>query len=141
MASDVAVPGQDPLQAFRESIIAKMKDMVPLALPEDVLKNLFDRAIEEQFFKRREVRDSYGRVESSKVSWFEEAVILAATPFLKEKVAIFVKDNQHILDTALKNFASENNLLLLAMAAMRGAQRQDIMELAVAIVQTMKRGY
>lgn len=59
-----------PQQSFEESIKERLRDDIGKFMPDDVLKGLVDKAIQDLFFKRYKETSGYHSVEEP--SWFEK---------------------------------------------------------------------
>lgn len=143
MTNSVPSVSGDPMQAFRDRVLAKLRADIGDMLPDEALAGLVQQAVQDQFFKtRKEVTgDRWNERTVDKPSWFVEEVGRIATPMIEAHVAAYVKDNREVIAKAVKDFLDAQNLTLLTVAAMRQVTFNDVHELAGAIVQRMKQGY
>lgn len=140
MGTDVDVQ-RDPMEDFRHRVKEKLKADIGEMMPDAALNELVRRAVDETFFQPRVVKDSYGRIESSKPGWFVEEVTKVASPMLAAAVNKYVNDNEETIKKAIVEFTTQQNLMLLTIAAMRSGMLQDISTIADEVVARMKRNY
>lgn len=139
--SELMTQQGDPMQAFRQRVLEKLRADIGSMLPDSALDGLVQQAVKDQFFAERKTMDSYGRVQETKPGWFVEEVAKLAKPIVDKHVQHWVADNRNILEDAIKKFLADQNLLLLAMATMQHQTTQQIFEAANAFHQITKRGY
>lgn len=130
-----------PMQQFQERVLEKLKADIGSLLPEEAMKSLIDRAVDESFFKNRETKDSYGKIVSSHPSWFVQEVAKIMKPKMEEAAKQFIEENREKLEEAFIKFSSDQNLLLLTMGAMQAQFSNNIYELAGQVAQRIKNGY
>ncbi len=138
MSGEVATTG-NPVEQFQTRILDKLKADIGGLMPDEVLRGLMTRAVEEQFFKTRTVKDGYNTVE--KPSWFVEEVGKHAKPIIEQITRDWLEVNKSKIAEGLEKFLEAQNLTLLTFAALRQATSQDLYEVATQIVTAMKRGY
>ena len=140
MTHEIAVH-VDPMKEFQERVQKKLREDIGAMLPDEVLQALIKKAVEEEFFKERISRGTYGNETERRPSWFVEAVAKAAKPMLQQHVEAWVEANKDVLKKALQEFMTKENLLLLAMAQMRSTVAADMSDIATTIVTRIKGGY
>lgn len=141
MAQEIATPA-DPIKAFQDKVTEKLKADIGALMPDEVLAGLVQRAVEEQFFKPRKIRDpsqgSYGDRVIDAPGWFVAEVATHAKPMIEAAVKRYVEEHKDEIDKAIKQFMSEQNLLLMGLTAMHSQVFNDFHILAGEIVRQMK---
>ena len=62
-----------PQQKFEEQVISRMRESIGTLIPDDVLRQMMEKAIDKMFFTRREKKnEGYGARVEVFPSWFEE---------------------------------------------------------------------
>lgn len=141
MTQAIAAPVTDPMTAFREKVLEKLRADIGAMMPDEALAGMVKEAVEGEFFKRRKSTDGYGRVVEDKPSWFVEEVAKLGQPIIKDHVTAWLAENKPVLEQAIKDFLADQNLMLLAMAALQQASHQQLAELASHIISMSKRGF
>lgn len=139
-----AVPSTtaDPMKAFQEKVLDKLKADIGAMMPDEMLKPLIARAVNEAFFEGRPTVDQYGnKTGTMRQSWFVQEVAKIVEPEIKGHVANWVTENRSVLQEAIKKFTSEQGLLILLMAEMRQQSHRDIAQIVGEIFNMVKRGY
>jgi hypothetical protein len=116
MSGEVAVTG-NAMQDFQTKLVERLRKDIGELLPEQVLEDLIKKAVTDEFFKTRIIEEGWNR-RREEPSWFVQAVTEAAKPMLEKQVKKFVKENEEVLQKALADFLTPQNLLLLAMQQM-----------------------
>ena len=130
MSTDVAVPA-DPMKAFQARVIDKLKADIGSMLPDEVLKGLSQKAVDDTFFKERVEGDSWNK--RQRPSWFVEEISKLARPMLEAEVKRFVKENHEVIQKAVNSFLSQNNLMLVLMAQLREESAESLKHVQQAI--------
>lgn len=102
------------LSAFQENITKRVQADIGSLLPEDALKRMIERAVEETFFKPRRVQQQYGN-DIIQPGWFVEAVAKAAQPQIEKAVAAFVEEHQDVIAKAIGEFMTSERLTILTV--------------------------
>ncbi len=90
-----------PMQAFMDKVKDRLKNDVAELIPEEVLQEMINRVIEEQFFKKKVKETDYsGRAVSYEDSGFVAMVKEAIEPILKKRVEQFVAENADKVEEA-----------------------------------------
>lgn len=141
MSTEVVDPTKqvDPLKAFEEKVINKIKTDIGAMLPDEVLYGLAKKAVDEQFFKDRVIKTGYYNETRTEPSNFVKAVIEAARPMLTELVKKFVEENQDVLRKGLEEFLTKESLLLILMAQLREESASSMRELVNEVEQLKKK--
>ena len=141
MSEELAPP--DPMQAFQERVKEKLRDDIAGMLPDEALAQLVQRAVDEEFFKKRTVKvgGAYSSATEERPSWFVQEVTKVAKPLLEAMVRDYVAEHTEVIKKAVDEFLSSQNLLLLTFAVMRPMTIQDIAEAANAIVTRVRQPY
>jgi hypothetical protein len=133
------------LREFQERVVNKLREDIAGMLPDAVLSQLVSKAVDEQFFKPRKIlnpNSGWGRTEYIDApSWFVGEVAKLAEPLIKEQVEQYVEREKETIKKAIDEFLSQQNLLLLTIAAMRAATMQDIFDVANNVLTRMKQNY
>jgi hypothetical protein len=140
--SNELTTASNPMAEFQERVIKKLQADIGEMLPPDVLQKLVERAIEEQFMKPRKVRDpnrGYGDYMIDAPSWFSAEVFRLCTPMMNAAVRKWVDENETTLREAIEKFLADQNLLLLATAAIQQQTSQQMFRFAMDIVQALPR--
>jgi hypothetical protein len=121
---------------FRDRVTEKLKKDIGEMLPDEVLQQLTQRAVDEQFFKERRIPRQYAPDEV-KPSWFVEEVAKIAEPIIKDAIQKFVDAHTGDIEAAIEQYISKQNLTLTA-SAMIGSQMSSHMSYQIdQIIQTI----
>ena len=136
--NEVAIPS-DPMKEFREKVAKKLREDIGSMLPDAALTDMVQRAVEEQFFKTRTVKEQWG---PDKIipSWFVEEVAKSAEPIIRELVQLYVKTHQDTIKQAIDEFLDEKYIAFVAFAALRSSTSEDFMMMADQIVTRLRQG-
>lgn len=132
---------RDPMQEFKEKLIAQVRDNIRDLLPQEAVQKLIDEAVRQTFFESRPISNPnrpYNPI--VKPSWFVEAVAKEATPILEMAVKAYVAENKPIIDQALKEFLSGQNLTLLAVGGLAEQLREEMNMANYNLMQIMRGG-
>lgn len=134
--SNEITTNKSPLDGFQDRVRDKLKADIGSMLPDDVLSQLTQRAVDEQFFKERREARQFGP-DVIKPSWFVEEVARVSKSILEAHIETFVAENKDAIQKGLDEYLSQQNLTLLTSAAiaaqMQGAMYQNVDQ----IVQTI----
>jgi len=132
------------MESFQDSIKGRIRDEIAQLLPDDVVKEMINRVVEEEFFKERRIPKGYGDF-SMAPSNFVEQVTKAAGPIVQRMVTEWVAANEDVLKKALNEFLQEERLLLAAMEIMHqktsSLMLNAMVEMAGLVSERIKRGY
>ncbi len=128
----------NPMKEFQDRVTEKLRKDIGEMLPDNVLADLVQRAVNEQFFKPCIVESRFHK--ETKPSWFAEEVTNIARPIIRETVQAYVNNNHDAIKKAVEEFLSRESLSLIAFAAMREATQQDIYQFADEIVTRIRQG-
>lgn len=103
---------RDPMQEFQDKLRSNVRDQIRDLLPEEAVSKLVEKAVEDTFFAPRKVDEGYGRVKEHP-SWFIAEVTKAAEPILRKAVEDYVATNKEVVDKALADFLSREQLTIL----------------------------
>lgn len=143
MASAVTKPG-NPMEEFQTRVVEKLRADIGAMLPDEVLAQLTARAVEEQFFKPRKVVEnsgSYHERTREAPSWFLEEVAKTAKPQIERLVVAHVAKHSDQIERAVNEFLAKENLMLLALSAVRVETQSDIMQAAQQIVERIRGNF
>ena len=98
---------------FEAKIIEKLRKELGECLPDDVLKQLYAKAMHVLFLEERKTVDGYGRVENRNPPWFVEEVGKLVESTLREKVSAFVAENHEVIMDKASAFLNTNALALM----------------------------
>ena len=127
-----------PMETFQQKVVDKLKADIGVMLPDEVLTGLVQRAIDEQFFQPRIEQDNYSR-RTEHPSWFVEEITKLAEPMLRKMLTEIVKEREPEIKKAIEEFLSTQNLMLITIAAMQNATRDDIYQFASMIAERLKQ--
>lgn len=106
---------KNPMDEFRERVTEKLKHDIGEMLPDEVLQQLAQRAVDEQFFKEREVVTGGWDSETGKrPSWFVEEVAKIAEPIIRSHIEQFIQAHEADIKAAIDKYISEQSLTLTA---------------------------
>lgn len=135
---NAVVENKNPMEEFKDKISSKIREDIAGLIPEDVIKQLIERAVEEQFFKPRIENDPYNHYnKKEKPSWFVELVVKHSEEYIKEEIKRYAEENKEVIKMAMHSFLQENNLLLIAMQILREQSRSDMETLMINIINHM----
>ena len=120
-----------PIQTFQERITEKIRKDIGELLPEEAIKALFDKAIADTFFTPK---DGYGREQPS---WFTREIIKVAEPILNKAVAEYVESHKEVIQAAISQYLTGQNITLLTVAAMGRVTQDQIWSIASEIMNQM----
>jgi hypothetical protein len=76
-----------PMQSFQEKLKDKIRDDIASMLPDEVISEMAQRVVNEEFFTKRQVKMSaYGYDTKEVPSAFQEAVLAASKPLIDAEV-------------------------------------------------------
>ena len=132
-----------PQEEFQTRIARKLKKDIGKLLPDEVLANMVERAMEQQFFNARPAEYNQYHQETSpeKCSWFVEEVSKVAKTQIEHQVAMYVASNSEHIKKATTKFLDEQNLMLMGIAAIQAKTQIDWEVFANEIVTRIKQGY
>lgn len=136
MSTDLAKNG-DPLADFKARVADKLAKDIGEMLPDDALATMVQQAVEKTFFEPRRVHERYG-ADTFEPGWFVAEVAKVSKPILERIVADFVAENKPILEKALTDFMDEKALYLIMAASIRADMSQDIHNMAMEIITTIR---
>jgi hypothetical protein len=113
--SNLQVTQEDPIQRFQNSVKDKIKANIADALPDDVIAALFQRSVDEQFFKPVEKKDNYGYSRGVEPSWFMQEVKVLAEETIKTKTAEWFDNNKCVVDKAMETLLKPEVLTSFVM--------------------------
>lgn len=104
---------KSPIEEFQDRVKDKLKADIGSMLPDDVLAQLTQRAVDEQFFKERRIPQRYGQDEIGP-SWFVEEVAKIAEPIIRQHINSFIETHKQDIEAAIEQYINEQNLTLTA---------------------------
>lgn len=107
-----------PQQQFQERIADRLRDDIGDLLPDEVLSEMVQRALQEMFFAKRHVSDGYRTRENP--SWFEETVERRLREQIHNHITAYFKDNREELNSAIKGAINNGLADLLSAAVLSG---------------------
>ncbi|MDF0750338.1 hypothetical protein NLU14_08850 [Marinobacter sp. 71-i] len=116
MSNDITT-NKSPMEEFQDRVKDKLKADIGSMLPDDVLAQLTQRAVDEQFFKERRAPNprGYGS-DVARPSWFVEEVAKIAEPIIRSHIEQFIETSKADIEAAIKQYISDQNLTLTASA-------------------------
>lgn len=112
MTNEVDVQ-RDSMAKFKEDLSSKLRENIRDLLPEDVIADLVQTAIKEEFFTGEKIRRGlYSDEFETRPSWFVQQVTQEATPIVNEYVKQFIADRSDLIEQAIDSFLTENVLIL-----------------------------
>ena len=136
MSNDID-KAKDPMQQFRDRVKEKLKEDIADLLPDDVLAGMVEQAINEEFFKERVTRNNYGSETGREPSWFVQEVVKIATPIIKRAINDYLENHRDIIDKALQDFLTEQNLAAMMFTSLRTATQQDMQNFVNTIAERL----
>lgn len=101
-----------PQQQFEEGIKDRIRKDIGDLIPDSVLAQLTEKAIQETFFTKRVIKREYGR-EDIKPSWFEETVKSLLEGTMRRHVDDYMEKNGDTLAKVVATTITENGPQLL----------------------------
>lgn len=110
MSSELVEANKDPMAAFYKRLEERLRSDVAELLPEESLRALVQRAVEESFFKKRQVNtgNQYGPKWEDCPSEFEELIVKAAQPTIDKLVAEIVASRHEEISAAVNKALGDN---------------------------------
>jgi hypothetical protein len=134
-------PPSNAFADFQEKVLARLRSDIGSLMPEEALRELVRRAVEDSFFKERVTPpNNPWSNESRRPSWFVEEVTKVAKPAIEAESKRFVAENADVLKKALADFLTRESLLLMVMANLREATAKEIADLSERMRQVEQRG-
>jgi len=131
--------GAEALKKFQETVAEKLRGDIADLLPPDALRAMVERAVEENFFKDREVKEGYHT--NRKPSYFVEQVMAKAQDTIRELAVQYVEDNKDVFDKTIKNFLSDHSLMMTMFEVLRRNTLVDIEEISIRVHDRLKQGF
>lgn len=126
------------MEAFQQRVIEKLRADFGKMLPDEVVNGLVKRAIDEQFFEPRTIKDgSYNTREEP--SWFIQEITKLGEPILRKMLKTYLETHKPEIEKAMTEFIGTQNLTLITIAAMRDMTRQDLSDLAQSIIVGLRQ--
>ena len=137
MSTDIAT-NQNPMDQFRERVTEKLKRDIGEMLPDDVLQQLTQRAVDEQFFTERRAPNprGYGS-DVFKPPWFVDEVAKVAEPIIRESVQKFIDERTADIEAGVQKFLSDQNLTLLTVGMLTQQMNANMYASVDQIVQAI----
>jgi len=130
-------PVLNPMQEFRTKLGEKVRADIANLLPEPVIAQLVEEAVKESFFEPQKVTTASGYTRTEP-SWFNQAVAEAAKPMMEAAVEKFVKENQAKMQEQIDLYVSDQNLTLLAAAAIGQQMNNNVYQVVENIMQRIR---
>ena len=131
---------KNQMDEFRERVTEKLKHDIGEMLPDNVLEQLTQRAVDEQFFKEREVvvnPGSWSSKTEKRPSWFVEEVGKIAEPIIREAIEKFIDKHIDDIESAINKYVSEQNLTITASAMVASQMSSHMYTNVDMIVQSI----
>lgn len=117
--SEITKIDENPLETFQKKVTDKIRQDIGQMLPEEVVKALFQKAIEEEFFEPRIEWTGYNNnTRVDKPSWFVEAISKEAKSLIEAHVKEFFESKKPEISEEIKKFLNDQNLLVSVMQFM-----------------------
>ena len=84
-------------QTFQENIKARLREDIGKLMPDEVLSKMIEKATQEMFFTKREVKDSYGYSRGKEDSWFETEVAKQLRNRIETSLTAYFEKNEEEL--------------------------------------------
>lgn len=94
-----------PQQSFEEKIRDRMRDDIGDLVPDEVLADLMQKAIQEMFFTRRST-SSYGN-KTELPSWFEAETEKLLSIKARETLHAYMEENKDEIESAIRDFIQD----------------------------------
>lgn len=117
----------DPMADFQTKLRERVRSDIRDLLPEDAVSALVTKAVEEEFFKPRQVYTGYRH--EDRPSWFVEEVTKAATPIIKAAVEKTIKDHPDAIERVIREYLDTNKLAVITTSALTDMLGSAIMSL------------
>lgn len=130
--TDVPAHKPDPMAEFQAQLQERVRNDIRDLLPADAVAALVQRAIDDEFFKPRQVQDgSWGSRTKEVPSFFVEEVVKAAKPIIEAAVAKFVAEHPEAIEKVIKDFLDTDKLAVATatqLTGMLGAALYDLQQ-------------
>jgi hypothetical protein len=129
-----AVP-TDPMAEFQQKLRERVRNDIRELLPEEAIAALVQKAVNDEFFEKRMVRDGSGWNERQvqRPSLFVEAVIEAAKPIIAEEVRKFIAGRPETVEAVIVDFLDANKLAVATAQQLTGMLSSCVMSLQEAL--------
>lgn len=146
MTNEIATPSSDPMKDFQEKVSKKVREDIANLLPEEAIKALFDKAIDDIFFKATpELRNSYNNVtQKAEPSWFHKALVESAKPLIEAEIKRRVDEFKPEIEAVVKEHLTQQQLILTSASVVTkltiDACRADAYQMVNQIVNDLRGG-
>lgn len=138
MSNEVSVKIVDPMQDFQNKVTEKIRNDIGQLLPKEVVDGLFNKAVNEHFFKPRIIQDTNWSSRTTEIpSWFVQAVADASQPILEQAIKEYVKNNEAVIKKAMDEFLSTQNLTLLTCASLAQQMNNQVYQVVEQIMSRL----
>jgi len=99
-----------PMESFQEKVKNKLVSDIGELLPDEALKEMVDKAMQEAFFKPQMVIEGtgYHQKQFSKPSVFEETVKQLIEPLFREEIKLWISENNDVVVEKIHSFLNAN---------------------------------
>lgn len=121
-----------PQESFQEKMKERVTQGIGDLMPDEMLKQLIEKAIDDAFFKpqKQVIGSGYHQKQVDGPSWFEEHLSKLIEPMLKEKINEWMQrpENAEVILKEIKPFLerSSNDAILSAFSQAFGANLQNM---------------
>lgn len=137
MGNEIAT-NKNPMEEFQDRVKDKLKADIGSMLPDEVLSQLTQRAVDEQFFKEREVvTGGWNSRTEKRPSWFVEEVAKIAEPIIRQHIEHFIETHKQDIEAAIEQYISEQNLTLTASTMIASQMSSHMYTHVDMIMQTI----
>jgi flagellar biosynthesis/type III secretory pathway protein FliH len=108
-----------PMESFLERVKSKLRDDIGSLIPDEVLQQLVQRTIEDEFFKKgqKNIGTGYNPVYETVPSEFQKIVLAAVTPIMEKHALLVAERHAAEIEAQIKE-SVENGLITLAMRSL-----------------------
>ena len=133
MSTAVAAP-KDPMADFQAKLQERVRNDIRDLLPEDAVAALVQKAIEQEFFKPRQVPTGRWTGDTKEgPSWFVQEIASAAKPIMEQAVAKFLEEHRDVIDKAVADFLDRQNLAFTIGTQLTSGLNGALFQLSQAI--------
>lgn len=131
------------MREFQEKLIEKLRTDIAGMLPDAVLAQMVQKAIEEQFFKPRKMSSGsgYSATVIDAPSWFVEEAAKEAKPLIALLVKESVDERKEEITKAIKEYLEPQNLTIIVYAAIRAEMGYALQQLTQQMGEKLRQGY
>lgn len=125
----VSIPGKEtPMESFMEKVKIKVRDDIASMIPDDVIQNLIQQVVKDEFFKKNKVNvgTNWNPVWEERPTEFQKLVLEAVRPIMNERAQKFLESNKEEIDELIKEVLNNGLMNIVENSIKTYLQKQIV---------------